>query len=65
MRFFSFLRNFYTPVNSDKAVWLLQISAFFEKNQVVCSLAVPKTLPLGSHSSANFQRVLDCFIPHF
>ena len=26
---------------------------------------VPKFLTLGSHCSANFQSILDCFIPKF
>ena len=37
----------------------------FRKNQVVCSLAGPKLLVFGSHSSANFQPILYCFVPNF
>ena len=29
------------------------------------SLAGPKILAFGSHSTANFQSILDCFIPNF
>ena len=34
---------------------------------VVCSSAGPKILAFGSHCSANFQPILDCFtgIPNF
>ena len=32
---------------------------------VVCSSAGPKILAFGSHSSANFQPILDCFISNF
>ena len=61
---FSISRNFYAPLNLGKAIWLLKISAFF-KNLVVCSSAGPKILVFGSHCSANFQPILDCFIPNF
>ena len=37
----------------------------FRKNQVVCSSTGPKILAFGSHSSAKFQSILDCFIPNF
>ena len=37
----------------------------FRKNQVVCHQWVPKILTFGSHCSANFQPILDCFIPKF
>ena len=37
----------------------------FSKNRVVCLSAGPKILPFGSYSSANFQTILDCFIPDF
>ena len=37
----------------------------FSKNLVVCSSAGPKILAFGSHCSANFQPILDCFIPTF
>ena len=37
----------------------------FSKNLVVCSLAGPKILAFGSHCSANFQPILDCFVPNF
>ena len=32
---------------------------------VVCSSSGPKILAFGSHCSANFQPILDCFIPNF
>ena len=35
------------------------------KNLVVCSSADPKILAFGSHCSAKFQSILDCFIPNF
>ena len=37
----------------------------FSKNLVVRSSAGPKILDFGSHCSANFQPILDCFIPNF
>ena len=37
----------------------------FPKDLVVCSSAGPKILDFGSHCSANFQPILDCFIPNF
>ena len=37
----------------------------FSKNLVVCSSADPKLLAFGSHFSANFQPILDCFVPNF
>ena len=40
-------------------------SVHFSKNLVVCSSAGSKTSALGSHCSANFQLILDCFIPNF
>ena len=37
----------------------------FSKNLVVCSSVGPKIVAFGSHCSANFQLILDCFMPHF
>ena len=37
----------------------------FSKNLVVCSSAGPKILAFSGHCSANFQLILDCFIPTF
>ena len=37
----------------------------FRKNRVDCSSAGPKILAFGSHSSVNFQPILNCFIPNF
>ena len=37
----------------------------FWKNLVVCSSAGPKILAFGIHCLANFQPILDCFIPNF
>ena len=40
--------------------------SIFRNNWVlVCSSAGPKILVFGSHSSTNFQPILDCFIPNF
>ena len=36
----------------------------FLKNRVECSSAGAKILAFGNHSSANFQPILDCFIPN-
>ena len=36
----------------------------FSKNLVVCSSAGPKILAFSSHCSANFQLILDCFVPN-
>ena len=38
---------------------------FLKKKPGRLSLAGPKILTFGSHSMANFQSVLDCFIPDF
>ena len=51
-------------MNFDKAIWLLQISALFEKSGRLSS-AGPEILAFGSHCSAKFQPILDCFIPNF
>ena len=37
----------------------------FSKKSGGLSSAGPKILAFGSHCSANFQMVLDCFIPNF
>ena len=37
----------------------------FRKKTGRLSLAGPKILAFGSHSMANFQSVLNCFIPNF
>ena len=37
----------------------------FSKILVVCSSASPKILAFGSHCSANFQPILECFILDF
>ena len=37
----------------------------FSKKMSRLSLAGPKILALGSHSMANFQSILDYFIPNF
>ena len=37
----------------------------FRKNLVACSSAGPKILAFSSHFSANFQPILNCFIPNF
>ena len=51
-------------MNFAKAIWLLQTNAFFEK---VGSSVIngPEILPIGSHCTANFQPILDCFMPNF
>ena len=35
------------------------------KNLVICSSDGPKIVAFGSHCSANFQPLLNCFIPNF
>ena len=37
----------------------------FRKSRVVCHSTGSETLTFGSHCSANFQPILDCFIPKF
>ena len=39
------------------------LNCIFRKKLVVCSSAGPKASV--SHCSANFQLILDCFIPNF
>ena len=41
------------------------LNLHFSKNLVICSSAGPKILAFGSHCLANFQPILDCFIPNF
>ena len=57
-------QTFNVSMNFDKAIWLLQISVFFYKSGWLSSSG-PKILAVGSHCSANFQPILDCFIPNF
>ena len=38
---------------------------FFSKKSDHLSLASTEILVFGSHSSANFQLILDCFTPNF
>ena len=56
-------RNFYAPVNFDKAMWLLKISAFFEKVGLSV-ISGPEIKAFVSHCSASFQPILDCLIPN-
>ena len=59
--FIKFLRS--TELrSSNTAVFKL---VHFSKNLIVCSSAGPTILSYGSHCSANFQPILDCFIPNF
>ena len=51
-------------MNFDKAMWVLEISEFFERNGRL-SLAGSEVLAFGSHFSAKFQPILDCFISNF
>ena len=51
-------------MNFDKAIWPLQIGAFFKKLGPLSS-AVRKILAFVSHFSVNFEPVLDCLIPNF
>ena len=51
-------------MNSNKAICLLKISAFFEKKSGRLSSVVPKTLAFSGHFLANFQPILDCFLPN-
>ena len=37
----------------------------FSKNRFFCSSACPKIIAFGSHFSATFQLILDCFILNF
>ena len=58
------LRDCYAPVNVVKAVWLPKIGTFFEtiRSSVINGF---RNLAFGDHCSANFQPILDCFIPKF
>ena len=51
-------------MNLDKQYGCFEL-AHFSNNLVVCSSSGPKILAFGSHCSANFQPILDCFIPNF
>ena len=54
----------YAPLNLDKQYGCFK-SVHFSKNLVVCSLAGPKIFRFCSHCPANFQPILDWFIPNF
>ena len=51
-------------MNVVNAIWLPQISTFFEKSGRPWSTA-SQLLTFGSHYLANFQPILDCFITKF
>ena len=53
MCLFQFHKNFYAPVNFDKAIWLLKISASFEKLSSFSSVG-PEILAFRSNCSAKF-----------
>ena len=57
-------RILYAPVNVVKAIWLPLIDTFFEKLGRLSSTG-SEILAFGSHYSANFQVILDYFIPKF
>ena len=43
----------------------LKVGTFFEKKTGLLSSTGSEILTFGSHCSANFQLILDCFIPKF
>ena len=54
----------YAPVNFVSAIWLPLIDTFSEKSGRLSSTG-SEILAFGSHCSANFQPILDCFVPKF
>ena len=56
-------RIHYAPVNFDNAIWL-PFGTFSKKSGRLSSTG-SEILTFGSHCSANFQPILDCFIPKF
>ena len=54
----------YAPVNFVKTIWLLKLIHFSKKSGRLSSTG-SEILTFGSHCSANFQPILDCFIPKF
>ena len=53
-------QNFYAPMNFVKAILI-----HFSEKWGRLSSKGSKTLAFSSHCSANFQPILDCFIPKF
>ena len=57
-------RNFYFPVNFVEAIGCLKLIHFSKKSGLLSSSG-SEILAFGSQCSANFQSILDCFIPKF
>ena len=57
-------RILYAPVNFIKPIWL-KIDTFFSEKSGRLSSTGSEILDVGSNCSANFQPILDCFIPKF
>ena len=51
------------PVQAFGTAWLLYISGFFRKKSGRLSSASPEISAFVRHCSANFQPILNCFIP--
>ena len=62
--FLSISRNFYVRVNLIKQYGCFKLVHFSKKSGRL-SPAGPEILAFGSHCSAKFQPIFDCFIPHF
>ena len=52
------------PIFSKNGTWCLKLIHFSKKSGHLSSTG-SEILTFGSHSSANFQLNLDCFIPKF
>ena len=59
------LQNCYAPVNVVKKKYGCPKLVHFSKKSGRLSLTGSEILTFGSHCSANFQPILDCFIPKF
>ena len=60
--FLSISWNFYAPVNFDKAIWLLWISAFLKKIQLSVT-SVPEVLAFTGHSYEDSENIqTDCVV---
>ena len=62
----SMSRNRNAPVNFDKATdGCFKLVHFSRKNLVVHHQRGPEVLAFGSHCSAKFQLIFQCYLPNF
>ena len=59
----SISRNFYTPMNFDKAIFYFKLVHVSKKSSHLSSVG-PETLAFGRQFSAKFQPIFDCVVPN-